>query len=529
MNQTSRSKQLNWKDYWEIAKRRRWTLLGPFFVCCLLGVVVAYLWPTRYKSDATVLVVQQKLSDKYVIPNVVSNADSRLQGLTEEILSRTRLQQIIQRFGLYAQDRSRLSLDELVERMRRSDIEIAPVKSADRPEDLTAFHITYLATSPWIAQQVVNELTSLFIEENFRARTQQAAGTTSFFENELSRARESLAEKEKRLSDYKLQYLGELPEQQESNLEILRNLESQLAAISSSLDRSQQEKTYLESMKAEYVAVNSAAGIGDGKSGSVNPDMKLKELRAKLADLEAELTPQHPDVIQTKADIAKWEGIKKKMSSDAARASHEGDDDKSFFEAFSTQPNLIDIESRLKAVKADIANRSKEMAIVQGRMRASESRLNLTPVREQELAAVTREVQSAKDNYDSLLRKKSDSQLATNLEEHQQGEQFRVIDAPTLPQKPSQPDRPFIILAAWALGLFCGVIAAMMKESSDTVVRGEQALLSTGPLPLRASIPMVRSSREESHERRRLRLEALAVGALLLFAVVSVVYTYLVG
>lgn len=526
MQQPNRIQQLNWKDYWRVVQRRRWQILVPFFVCGLAGFLIAHVWPARYKSEAMILVVQQKVPDKYVTPNVVSSADSRLQSLTQEILSRTRLQQIIERFNLYPKDRSSRSLDELVDRMRNKDIEITPVKSADHPDDLTAFKISYLAPSPKVAQQVVNELTSLFIEENLRARTQQSAGTTSFFESELQSARDDLAEKEKRLSDYKMKYLGELPEQQQSNMEILRNLETQMGAASGALDRAQQEKTYLESMKSQYLAIG-ASGSNDG-SGGMNPDVKLKELRAKLADLESQLTPQHPDVIEAKADIAHWEQIKKNMEATSGKEPA-ANDEKAMLSASGTQPNLIDVQSRLKAVQLDIARKSAEMKSLQGKMGAIEGRLNLTPVREQELAGVTRDVESAKDNYNSLLQKKSQSQLATNLEESQQGEQFRVVDAPGLPQKPAEPNRAEILIGGCVLGLIVGAALVTLKESSDTKMRGEKAFRAVATFPVFVSIPAVQSPREESRARSRLRLEMVLATFLSVSLVASVVYTFMVG
>ena len=239
MKQDSATKQLGWRDYRDIAVRWRWALLGPFFAFGLAGFVVAHIWPARYRSEALIQVDEQKVPDKYVMPNVVSNAETRLESMKQEILSRTRLQEVIDKFGLYPQERAHNTADQLVDQMRQ-DIEITPAVSKDHPDQLTGFQISYAAPNPATAQQVVNDLTSLFIQENIETRTQQSMSTTNFFESQLDQARKDLADQEHTLATYKSRYLGELPQQEQSNLQIMNNLQTELSAASAALDRAQQ-------------------------------------------------------------------------------------------------------------------------------------------------------------------------------------------------------------------------------------------------------------------------------------------------
>ena len=241
MKQDSKTKQLDWRGYLDIAIRRRWLLLGPFFALGLAGFIVAHVWPARFRSEAMILVDEQKVPDKYVMPNVVSSAETRLNSMTQEILSRTRLQEIIDKFGLYPQERGHNTADQLVDQMRQ-DIEITPGVSKEHPDQLTEFQISYAAPSSATAQQVVNDLTSLFIKENIENRTQQSMSTTSFFESQLDQARKDLSNQEHQLAAYKSRYLGELPQQEQSNLQILSELQAQVSAASTALDRAQQEK-----------------------------------------------------------------------------------------------------------------------------------------------------------------------------------------------------------------------------------------------------------------------------------------------
>src|SRR5581483_7951583 len=285
MDEQLDGKSLSIRDYVDIIIRRRWFLMAPTFTLGLLGLVGALLWPPKYRSEALILVEQQKIPERYVTPNVVGDLQERLQSMTQQILSRTRLQHLIEQLGLYPELRARKTMDDVVDRMRK-DIEVEPIRGGKGAGEITAFRISYATRSPALAQQVTNELTSLFIEENLQARTEQSESTTAFLESQLEQARQELAEQEKRMGEYKARYLGELPEQEQSNMQILSSLESQLQSRTTALDRAQQEKVYLESMRSEYVAMQEAAqraeGLGPIAGAAVDP--VLSDLQRQLAE-----------------------------------------------------------------------------------------------------------------------------------------------------------------------------------------------------------------------------------------------------
>ncbi|HEX2712725.1 MAG TPA: Wzz/FepE/Etk N-terminal domain-containing protein, partial [Candidatus Acidoferrales bacterium] len=258
---------VRWQDYWAVVVRRRWWLMGPLFFCGFVAFAVAHLWPERYRSEALILVEQQKVPEFYVTPNVVTDLQDRLQSMTQQILSRTRLRKLIEQFNLYPNQRQHMTVDEVVDKMRE-DIRIELVQAPRRQGELTAFRIYYSSASPRVAQQITNELTSLFIEENLQARGQQSLGTNNFLENQLEQARKDLAEQEQRLREYKIRYLGELPEQQQSLIQMLGSLEAQLHANTSAIDRVQQQKIYLESMRNEYQAMQRSLGAVGGSAPS---------------------------------------------------------------------------------------------------------------------------------------------------------------------------------------------------------------------------------------------------------------------
>ena len=251
-------------EYWRIMCRRRWWLILPAFVCWLLVWGGSWFLPAVFRSQSLILIEQQKVPEQYVVSNVSVDLQERLHSMTQQILSRTRLQRIIDDFHLYAKERSRLSPDGMVDLMR-DDVKIELVQAPGRPGDLTAFRISYSATSPQLAQQVASQLTSLFIEEDLQAQQQQSENTTRFLETQLAEARTSLEKQEAKVRQFKTEYLGQLPTQMEGNLQILSGLQTQLQSAQSSLAHAQQQKLYLESLLDQYRTLrqeSSAAASG---------------------------------------------------------------------------------------------------------------------------------------------------------------------------------------------------------------------------------------------------------------------------
>jgi len=511
---------LNWRDYWTIAVRRRWELLGPLFALGLLGCVAALVWPVRYRSEALIMVEQQKVPEQYVTPNIVADIQDRLQSMTEQILSRTRLGELIEQFNLYPKERARMTAAKRVDMMRQ-DITIEPARASARTGEPTAFLITYIAPERKVAQQVVIKLTSLFIGDNLRSRDEQSTDTTNFLETQLAASRKELAETEQRLREYKMQYLGELPQQEQSNLQILSSMEAQLNTASTELDRLQQEKTYLESMRAGYRSLSPS-----GVSTSVNPTADpLPQLQAKLADLQSRYTDQYPEVIRTKEEIAHLQALQLQKKSTGARSpSVSGATEAPAVEA--SQPGLIEMDSRLKAVREDIENRGKGLNTLRQNIRTVQGHLNLTPVREQQLAGVTRDYENAKAQYQSLLQKESQSELATNLEKRQQGEQFRIIDAASLPEKPVEPNRAEIILGGWLLGLMAGIGLTAFKQVTDTRLYGERDVRNITPLPILITVPELTSPGKQAIASRHHLMEALTAFLLMASSMGFAAYFY---
>src|SRR5712664_1581171 len=505
-------------DYWAIVRRRRWWILLPLSVCWLVAWVVSWLLPATFQSDALILVEQQKVPEQYVVPNVSVSLQERLQSMTQQILSRTRLQATIDRFHLYARDgglMSKWQATDPVEQMRK-DIQIELVSAPGRPGELTAFKIRYSAGSPELAQQVNSELTTLFIDENLKSQQQLSASTTAFLDGQVAEARTKLAEQEAKVRAFKATHFGTLPTQLGSNVQIMSGLQSllqQYQSVQDSLVSGDSTVTAPEALEAE-----------------------LKTLRVQLADAQSKYTDSYPDVVALKDMIAKTEQLKKQIEDEIATKQQEVAD--SAADASELRPAsmrngtlnpMMQIQSQLKANQFETENLKQQERKIQSELSEYQARLNGTPQTEQELADISRGYEESQVNYNSLLQKQNQSQLATSLEQRQQGQQFRIIDPPSLPYKPSAPNRALVSLGGLVLGLAVGAALAALLELTDARVRHEKDLQGLIPARVLVGIPRLNTPEEDARLVRRLWLDRAAVAAVLVFIVLGNAYSLYKG
>lgn len=492
-------------DYWAMAVRRRWTILLPLFLCWVAVWGVSWFIPSTYTSEALILVEQQKIPEQYVVPNVTETLQDRLQSMTEQILSRTRLQSTIDRYQLYKvlKGSDTLTPVDPITQMRK-DIKIEPVNSSGHPGELTAFKISYSSSSPLLAQQVNKELTSLFVEEDLRAQQQLSEGTTEFLQSQLADAKARLEEQEAKVRAFKARHFGDLPSQSESNLSILSGLQNQLQSTQQALDGARQQRLYLESLQQQYETAHASLQSPDSPNLSlVEITNELETLRLQLADARTRLTEEHPDVIALKAKIARTEKLKKDLEADLANHNETPKTTKTVDPAMTADivhgaaTPMMQVQSQLKAVGLEIQNYEQHEKDLEAQIASYRARLNMTPQTEQELAEVSRGYEESKANYNSLLQKQNQSQLATSLQERQQGQQFRVIDPPSLPHRPSAPNRLLLSAGGLLSGAVLGLGLAMFFEISNELVRKEQDLEGLIPTRVLVGIPHVKVPGED--------------------------------
>jgi uncharacterized protein involved in exopolysaccharide biosynthesis len=299
-----------------ILRRYWWILPIAILGCGGIGLLAATVLPKRYTSETLVLVDQPTVPTEFVKPVVTEDLNHRLASMQEQILSRTRLQPIIEKFGLYQNMRGKVHIDDLVEKLRTA-VTVKPMDPMPGTQNhsLPGFYVDVTFDNPQIAQQVCSEITSMFMQQNTREREQQAVQTTSFLSGQLLEAKRKLDDQDQRLAAFKRQYLGSLPEEGQTNLNLLSGMNSQLEANIQALSRAQQDKTFNESLLTQQEA-NATAMSPSGQSSGVTPEQQLNALEDQLATLEARYTPEHPDVVKMKNQV---EEFRKRMAASPKR------------------------------------------------------------------------------------------------------------------------------------------------------------------------------------------------------------------
>jgi len=511
-----------------IVRRRRWQFLVPFFLGWLLVWGASWMIHSTYRSGTLILVEQPSVPEKYVVSNIDTDIQQQLDSITQQILSRTRLLHIINTVGLYGKESKTKSPDDLVEMMRK-DIEIELSHGDDKK--LSAFNIYYANRDPKLAQAATAELANLFITENLEQRQKRSENTTNFLEDQLEQARQNLAQQEAKLRVFKDQHLGELPTQTQSNLQILTGLQNQVQGNQDSLNRAKQQNTYLESLVNQYRAMAQTTKSGEtgGPAGLAAVDKELEQLKAQLADLTSHYTDKHPDVRKTREQIARVEKTRERIIADMNSGPKTPAPDPAPSNLDPKTGPILELESQLKANRLEIANRQAEIKDEQEKINQYQARLNMAPVMEQQYADITRDYDQSKADYESLLKKKNESSMSTDLEKTQQGEHFRMLDPPNLPVKPYKPNRLQLCGLGLMIGFVLGAGLALSKEKLSGKVHSEREIKKLVPFEVIAEIPQIETPAEQSSNRRGTWLAATA--AVLIFGTILLgsAVTYLYG
>jgi polysaccharide chain length determinant protein (PEP-CTERM system associated) len=506
-----------------IWSRRKWLAIIVFAAPTVAGASVISFLPNVYRSTATVLVDRQQVPEAFVRSTVTSAVETRLHTISQEVLSRSRLEELIDRFGLYRELRQRVPLEEVIGRMR-SDIKLE-IKSAELRglrEATVAFTITYQGSDPATVASVTNTLASFYNEENKKARERQATGTAEFLKVQLSETKARLDEQEQRVSGFKRRHLGELPQQMETNLATLDRLHAQLRQNADSQTRAADRKQSLSGQLAEAESLfnspyaGAAAGAAAGQMTPVGPPevreaARLAQKKEELAQLRTQFSDKYPDVVKLAAEVAALER-------EIAKAKPEEPNPgvtaaPPVMSAGPMTPYVL----RLKESLAEVQTELKVLKTEEGRLRESiavyQARVDNVPRREQEFKELSRDYESTRELYASLMKRYEEAQLAESMEQRQKGEQFKVLDPAVASLKPAAPNRlKFLLMAVvGSIGLAFG--AVLLAEQLDTSFHDLDELRSFSNVPVLASIPRIVTRGELRRQRWRMRLGVSAAVA----------------
>src|SRR5271165_6234015 len=492
-------------DYKKLLLRRQWMIVTIALSVACVTAVVAYRLPSLYQASTTIEVDPGKVPENLVKSTATIDANQRLTLLQAQILSTARLGRVIDELGLYDGLKKTASQDAIIAHMKK-DIEIKSATFGGPAKELQAFEISYISPSRLLVAQVANRLASLFIEENMKVREQQVSGTADFFDRELEKAKQDLADKAQKLAALRSHYFAELPESQNVHIQALTSLQLEMRAEIDAASRAEHQKVYLQSLLAESPSVvnldNNSSSNTDGL------DEQLARLQQEMDQLRARYGPDYPDVLSKAADI---ESVQKQIK-DLQQPIKPG----SPAPATERKRHNPVIESQIAQLDDEVRKHEARQTDLKSQIAYHESALERAPAAEQELTAASNDYANAEDHYKRLEDHKFAADMSSDVETRQKGERFVILDPAQPPEHAYGPNRLLIDLGGLLGGLGLAVFLVVMLEVADNTVKTQRELGDRLKVPVFGEIPW---STTRSRKRTSLAWSVLAAGANLILAI----------
>ncbi|HKW86062.1 MAG TPA: Wzz/FepE/Etk N-terminal domain-containing protein [Nitrospiraceae bacterium] len=456
---------MNVEEYLALLLRRRWLLIIAAALGAAGGFLLSVVLPPQYTSHTMVLVEEPVVPDTYVKSVVNEDVNQRLASMQGQILSRTTLQDLIEQFNPYKKDVGRVPMEVMIERLKKS-IKVAPLNPmpGTLSRELPGFAVDVTLGDAHLAQQICNEISSMFMKQNIHLRQKQAEDTTEFLAKQLEDAKGKLDEQDAKLAAFQSRHMGALPEDEKTNLTLLAGMTPQLEAVTQGLNQARQEKTFLESMLSQQLAELRKTS---GGQSSKSLEQQLSDMQNQLVVLQRSYTDKHPSVIKLKRAIAQLE---KQIETEPSPGQSAADEQKTAIPVIET-PQIQQLRAQLHQQELNITQKGKQQEDLQRQIRVIQGRMELSPGIQQEFKALTRDYQTALNFYNDLLKKRNESQMATTLENQQQSEKFRVLDPPSLPERPSFPNRQLFTLGGLLAGLGLAFGTVHLSQMRDKSIR----------------------------------------------------------
>ena len=536
------------EDYIDILRRYRSWIVGPTFGGLVIAVVVAFLWPDTFISQATMRITPQQISERLVPSNISTQMAERLSAMQQQIESRTQLQELIQRpsLNLYPREKQRKPMEDVVDEMRKSiHITILDV-GATQPQSrfASAFVISFSYADRYKAQAVVRELVSKFEEETNNQLRMQADTTTQFLNDQLKTAKEKLDQLDGEIAKFKMENAGRLPDQLQANLQAVNQLDLQQAALNESISRNGQDKMMLETelQNLEHQSTFVGANLEQTASREAVRNERLIQLNSRILDTETSLSAarqtykeDHPNIRSLVAQLnglkKQREDLEKEENSAAAKAAapKKVTNPQVAQSLENLQSQMANVKAQIQAHNMEIETRAKQLKELQAEIAVYRTRIEAVPINEQRYESLVRDYNIAKTDYDEKSKKQEISETSSNLEQRKAGENLETLDPPSLPEQAADPNRLLIAAVGTGLGLFFGVFMAGAKEMKDTSLKNLKDVRAYTNLPVLSSIPLLENALLVRRKRRLFWLgwsTAIIIGTI---AMSSSMYYYYFG
>lgn len=505
--------ELSLRDYIDILKRRKIHIVGIFSVVLVVSVLVALFIPPVYQSVGTILVESQQISTDMIKSSDTAFADERIEVIKQRVMTRANLLQIINKYDLFSESKNNLQPSEMVDKIREAIAvtTLSADKGQGKGKATIAFKVSFDYRYPDIAHKVTNDLVTLFLDENAKSRTEQAAETTEFLLQESDRLRKELEEVENKVAVYKQQNANALPEHLELHMNMIQRAEADLRDVEREYKSTQEELRYLE---IELEAAKAGVGAKPAyQQQMTTPENELDKLKNDLLKASATYKENHPTVKSLKRKI---ELLEKNLAANPNEQKSTTTNSLSMADT-ETALRVEKVKAQIEASKARLQSLSQQQSSLRGKMGQLEGRVVISPQVERGLSTLMRDFETAKSKYDEIKSKQNNAKIAENLEQDNKAERFSLLEAPLVPDKPIRPNRKKMM----AMGFFLAIAAAfglvMLMESLDKRVRGAEFLTSVvGVRPI-GIIPYIKTQAELNHNRGRYKYY---VGGIALFMLI---------
>jgi uncharacterized protein involved in exopolysaccharide biosynthesis len=544
-----------------------------FMLLMVIASIVAATLPPVYRSTATILIKEQEIPQELVRSTVTSVADERIQVISQQVMTRATLLDMVDKYGLYGKARQRETSEEIIDRMRR-DIKLTPIsadvtdrRSGSQVRSTIAFSLSYDSEVAANAQKIANELTTLFLNENVKNRQQKAAETTSFLDEELARMGEHISALEMRLADFKKRNQGRLPELALANLASSERMTSEIQRLERDLQFAEERRGALLAQLAETrpnVPVNTGAGpaldpadrlsaqqtqltVLLGSFNEEHPD--VKRLRREISKLQAEAGTQddiadrearlvglrdelaqarrrynagHPDVARLERSVAAAEAAVAAAASAPAPGASAAAAPSGSRQRKADSPVYLTLKSQIETINAQIQSMETERQTLRTHLNKVDARVVQAPEVEREYLEMGRDLDSSRTRFRELRDKQMQAQVAEQLERGRKAERFTLLEPPIYPEKPYRPNRSIIVLMGAVLALAGALGVALLREALDGTVHSPREAVRLLQVPVLALIPGEPVPHRPGAQRRRWLLATALVlaacGALLTIA-----------
>ncbi|MCZ2152678.1 MAG: hypothetical protein LC114_02065 [Bryobacterales bacterium] len=507
-------------DYFDIARRHVNWVLAPSFVALVIAVIVAYMWPDTYISQASMRIAPPQVPQTLIPTGASSQMITRFNSIQQEVLSRDGLIEIIRSLNLYPDEVKKKPMEDVVETMRKAiRIDQIALPGGSTRDESVAFSITYAYHDKYTAQRVVRDVVEKFIRLTNQGQFDRSSSTTQFLDDQVNDAKAELDRIEGALTQFRLANQGRLPDQVSSNLAQQRAYQTSLEAVSDRISRYGSEKLYLESQlavmkeQAKRTRATPEASIKTRAKSErlMQTERELLQMESGLSALLERYTESHPDVRRLRSQIeilkkTRDDLVKEEAAAETAKASQPQPKDAAPIDP-TAERQIAEMEARIQAITAAVERETQQQTKLQQLVSNYTSRIEASPIMEQDYARLTRDYDLAKARYDDLNRRRSVSEMQTSLENRKQSELLVMLDQPSLPQKPSEPNRLIIVGAGLGMGIFFGICLAGVRELKDASLKNLKDVRLYSNLPVLGSVPLLEN---DSIVRRKRRITFLS-------------------